>query len=92
MHSNGAAAIVRFQKVGRGALRVVRCMAASDAAQLKSAREDIKELLKTTYCHPIMVRRAPCLHYAVFSSLEANFDNPPSNGFRSCHGRTLQSV
>ncbi|KAG8071005.1 hypothetical protein GUJ93_ZPchr0006g42122 [Zizania palustris] len=40
------------------AMRVVRCMAlaASDAAQLKSAREDIKELLKTTYCHPIMVR------------------------------------
>uniref|UniRef100_J3LDR9 L-ascorbate peroxidase n=1 Tax=Oryza brachyantha TaxID=4533 RepID=J3LDR9_ORYBR len=30
--------------------------AASDAAQLKSAREDIRELLKTTYCHPIMVR------------------------------------
>ncbi|XP_062219302.1 probable L-ascorbate peroxidase 8, chloroplastic [Phragmites australis] len=41
---------------GGGALRVVRCMAASDAAQLKSAREDIKELLKTTYCHPILVR------------------------------------
>ncbi|KAM0840813.1 hypothetical protein ACQ4PT_059412 [Festuca glaucescens] len=39
-----------------GALRVVRCMAASDAAQLKSAREDIKEILKTTYCHPILVR------------------------------------
>ncbi|CAD6244172.1 unnamed protein product [Miscanthus lutarioriparius] len=40
---------------GRG-VRVVRCMAASDAAQLKGAREDIKELLKTTYCHPILVR------------------------------------
>uniref|UniRef100_A0ACD5YUF2 Uncharacterized protein n=1 Tax=Avena sativa TaxID=4498 RepID=A0ACD5YUF2_AVESA len=39
-----------------GALRVVRCMAASDAAQLKSAREDIKEILKTSYCHPILVR------------------------------------
>jgi hypothetical protein len=39
-----------------GGLRVVRCMAASDAAQLKSAREDIKEILKTTYCHPILVR------------------------------------
>ncbi|WVZ75048.1 hypothetical protein U9M48_023143 [Paspalum notatum var. saurae] len=49
------------QKVaGRGragaALRVVRCMAASDAAQLKSAREDIRDILKTTYCHPILVR------------------------------------
>ncbi|KAL5213110.1 hypothetical protein ABZP36_023957 [Zizania latifolia] len=42
-------------RAGAG-MRVVRCMAASDAAQLKSAREDIKELLKTTYCHPIMVR------------------------------------
>ncbi|XP_066321777.1 probable L-ascorbate peroxidase 8, chloroplastic isoform X1 [Miscanthus floridulus] len=40
---------------GRG-VRVVRCMAASDAAQLKGAREDIKELLRTTYCHPILVR------------------------------------
>lgn len=30
--------------------------AASDPAQLKSAREDIKELLKTKFCHPIMVR------------------------------------
>ncbi|KAG0533373.1 hypothetical protein BDA96_04G187900 [Sorghum bicolor] len=40
---------------GRG-VRVVRCMAASDAAQLKAAQEDIKELLKTTYCHPILVR------------------------------------
>jgi hypothetical protein len=38
-----------------GGLRVVRCMAASDAAQLKSAREDIKEILKTSYCHPILV-------------------------------------
>ncbi|KAJ1279486.1 hypothetical protein BS78_04G160500 [Paspalum vaginatum] len=41
---------------GGAALRVVRCMAASDAAQLKSAREEIKDLLKTTYCHPILVR------------------------------------
>ncbi|KAI4975147.1 hypothetical protein ZWY2020_048754 [Hordeum vulgare] len=30
-------------------------MAASDAAQLKSAREDIKEILKTTYCHSILL-------------------------------------
>ncbi|KAK2995665.1 hypothetical protein RJ640_006125 [Escallonia rubra] len=29
---------------------------ASDSDQLKSAREDIKELLKTTFCHPILVR------------------------------------
>ncbi|PSS00417.1 L-ascorbate peroxidase [Actinidia chinensis var. chinensis] len=29
---------------------------ASDPDQLKSAREDIKELLKTTFCHPILVR------------------------------------
>ncbi|KAL2520015.1 L-ascorbate peroxidase S [Forsythia ovata] len=29
---------------------------ASDPEQLKSAREDIKELLKTTFCHPILVR------------------------------------
>ncbi|KAJ8510176.1 hypothetical protein OPV22_000610 [Ensete ventricosum] len=30
--------------------------ASSDPAQLRSAREDIKELLKTTFCHPILVR------------------------------------
>ncbi|XP_009629388.1 putative L-ascorbate peroxidase 6, chloroplastic/mitochondrial isoform X1 [Nicotiana tabacum] len=30
--------------------------AASDSDQLKSAREDIKELLKNTFCHPILVR------------------------------------
>ncbi|XP_073265164.1 probable L-ascorbate peroxidase 6, chloroplastic/mitochondrial isoform X2 [Populus alba] len=30
--------------------------AASDSAQLKSAREDIKELLKSKFCHPILVR------------------------------------
>lgn len=28
----------------------------SDPEQLKSAREDIKELLKTKFCHPILVR------------------------------------
>lgn len=29
--------------------------AASNPDQLKSAREDIKELLRTTFCHPILV-------------------------------------
>ncbi|XP_011624374.1 probable L-ascorbate peroxidase 6, chloroplastic isoform X2 [Amborella trichopoda] len=29
---------------------------ASDPDQLKKAREDIRQLLKTTFCHPIMVR------------------------------------
>ncbi|XP_059630731.1 probable L-ascorbate peroxidase 6, chloroplastic/mitochondrial isoform X2 [Cornus florida] len=29
---------------------------ASDPDQLKSAREDIKELLKTKFCHPLLVR------------------------------------
>ncbi|CAM8980224.1 unnamed protein product [Rhodiola kirilowii] len=29
---------------------------ASDPAQLKSAREDIRELLRTQFCHPILVR------------------------------------
>lgn len=29
--------------------------AASAPEQLKSAKEDIKELLRTTFCHPIMV-------------------------------------
>ncbi|KAG2566302.1 probable L-ascorbate peroxidase 7, chloroplastic [Panicum virgatum] len=40
--------------------RAVRCSAAataaSDATQLKATREDISELLRTTHCHPILVR------------------------------------
>lgn len=32
----------------------VSCVA-SDPEQLRKAREDIKELLKTTFCHPILV-------------------------------------
>lgn len=32
--------------------------------QLKSAREDIKELLKTSFCHPILV--IPHFHFACF--------------------------
>ncbi|KAL2892934.1 L-ascorbate peroxidase T chloroplastic [Bienertia sinuspersici] len=46
----------------RGGLRHVtktrfstKCFA-SDPTQLKNAREDIKELLNTKFCHPIMVR------------------------------------
>jgi L-ascorbate peroxidase len=35
---------------------------ASDPAQLKSAKEDIKELLKTKFCHPILVRRMKKLY------------------------------
>ncbi|KAG2330164.1 hypothetical protein Bca52824_001344 [Brassica carinata] len=33
-----------------------QCTAATDPEQLKSAREDIKELLNTKFCHPILVR------------------------------------
>ncbi|KAL5215831.1 hypothetical protein ABZP36_007232 [Zizania latifolia] len=39
--------------------RWVRCMAAAAAAvpaELKAARKDIRELLRTTHCHPILVR------------------------------------
>ncbi|WOL00878.1 putative L-ascorbate peroxidase 6, chloroplastic [Canna indica] len=46
-----------FQRraIGSGRGMSVVC-AASDPAQLRSAREDIKELLRTTFCHPILVR------------------------------------
>ncbi|WVZ85718.1 hypothetical protein U9M48_032609 [Paspalum notatum var. saurae] len=50
--------------------RVVRCAAvaaASDATQLKAAREDIRELLRTTYCHPILLPNA--LQCAVVNGL-----------------------
>ncbi|KAM3308723.1 putative L-ascorbate peroxidase 6, chloroplastic/mitochondrial [Capsicum chacoense] len=55
--------VFRYQKqslvrVSSGSFSTVastKC-AASDPDQLKSAREDIKELLKTKFCHPILVR------------------------------------
>ncbi|EXB60099.1 L-ascorbate peroxidase T [Morus notabilis] len=40
---------------GFSAASAPKC-AASDTEQLKSAREDIKQLLKNTFCHPILVR------------------------------------
>ncbi|PHU14582.1 L-ascorbate peroxidase T, chloroplastic [Capsicum chinense] len=53
--------VFRYQKqslvrVSSGSFSTVaspKC-AASDPDQLKSAREDIKELLKTKFCHPIL--------------------------------------
>ncbi|KAJ0789515.1 putative L-ascorbate peroxidase [Helianthus annuus] len=46
---------VRVSGGDLGAVVVTKCVA-SDPVQIKSAREDIKELLKTTFCHPILVR------------------------------------
>ncbi|KAL9396127.1 hypothetical protein Peur_010380 [Populus x canadensis] len=43
-----------FQDQKRSSMSTVA--AASDPVQLKSAREDIKELLKSKSCHPILVR------------------------------------
>ncbi|XP_062101464.1 probable L-ascorbate peroxidase 6, chloroplastic/mitochondrial isoform X2 [Humulus lupulus] len=40
---------------GFSAVSAPKCFA-SDPDQLKNAREDIKELLKTNFCHPILVR------------------------------------
>lgn len=42
----------------RGRADVVRTVEAiaSDPGQLRAAREDIKELLRETYCHPILIR------------------------------------
>lgn len=59
---SGSARSAKAAGRGGGALRVVRCMAASDAVQLKSAREDIRDILKTTYCHPIMVTGSSAFH------------------------------
>ncbi|XP_024976158.1 probable L-ascorbate peroxidase 6, chloroplastic/mitochondrial isoform X1 [Cynara cardunculus var. scolymus] len=38
-----------------GTVVTTKCFT-SDPDQLKSAREDIKDVLKTTFCHPILVR------------------------------------
>ena len=45
---------------------------ASDPAQLKNAREDIKDLLKTTFCHPIMVIISYTWFTATFYDFELN--------------------
>ncbi|KAJ6805772.1 putative L-ascorbate peroxidase 6, chloroplastic [Iris pallida] len=44
-----------FQK-RRAVVSSASAPAAADVSQLKAAREDIKELLKTTFCHPILIR------------------------------------
>ncbi|XP_023550083.1 probable L-ascorbate peroxidase 6, chloroplastic/mitochondrial [Cucurbita pepo subsp. pepo] len=45
----------RVSNRGFSAASNPKCLA-SDPEQLKNAREDIKQLLKTTFCHPILVR------------------------------------
>ncbi|XP_073285977.1 probable L-ascorbate peroxidase 6, chloroplastic/mitochondrial isoform X1 [Primulina huaijiensis] len=52
-------ASLRFSngRIGYSTVASPKCFA-SDPEQLKSAREDIKELLKTKFCHPILVRLA----------------------------------
>lgn len=47
--------VVRVSERGLSSAATPKC-AASDPDQLKSAREDIKELLKSNFCHPILVR------------------------------------
>ena len=46
--------VVRVSERGLSSAATPKC-AASDPDQLKSAREDIKELLKSNFCHPILV-------------------------------------
>ncbi|PKA66790.1 L-ascorbate peroxidase T, chloroplastic [Apostasia shenzhenica] len=52
-----------------------RC-AASDPAQLKSVREDIRELLRTKFCHPILVR----LGWHDSGTYDKNIDEWPQRG------------
>ncbi|KAJ4950337.1 hypothetical protein NE237_027169 [Protea cynaroides] len=49
---------------------------ASDPEQLKSAREDIKELLKNTFCHPILVR----LGWHDSGTYDCNIEEWPQRG------------
>ncbi|CAA0827912.1 L-ascorbate peroxidase T- chloroplastic [Striga hermonthica] len=55
LHQKSAVRGFSSRRIGYSTAAAPRC-AASVPEQLKSAREDIKELLKTTFCHPIMVR------------------------------------
>ena len=47
--------MVRVSERGLSSTASPKCAAASDPDQLKSAREDIKKLLDTSFCHPILV-------------------------------------
>lgn len=49
---------------------------ASDPDQLKSAREDIKELLKTKFCHPLLIR----LGWHDAGTYNKNIDEFPQRG------------
>ncbi|KAG9458881.1 hypothetical protein H6P81_003389 [Aristolochia fimbriata] len=49
---------------------------ASNPAQLKSAREDIRELLRTQYCHPILVR----LGWHDAGTYDKNIEDWPQRG------------
>ncbi|GMI90858.1 thylakoidal ascorbate peroxidase [Hibiscus trionum] len=53
-HQRGSAVNVSTSG-GLGSVAIPKC-AASYTDQLKGAREDIRELLKSKYCHPILVR------------------------------------
>ncbi|KAJ0241446.1 L-ascorbate peroxidase T [Hirschfeldia incana] len=50
-----SSSLIQRKNPNRGSSSFV-IAAASDAAQLKSAKEDIKVLLRTKFCHPILVR------------------------------------
>ena len=42
---------------------------ASDPDQLKNARTDIEELLRTAFCHPILVYKISAIFYSSFLSM-----------------------
>ncbi|KAL3504204.1 hypothetical protein ACH5RR_034045 [Cinchona calisaya] len=50
-----ASRLLRNGSSSYSAVSAPKCFA-SDPEQLKNAREDIKEILKTNFCHPILVR------------------------------------
>ncbi|KAG0470949.1 hypothetical protein HPP92_015495 [Vanilla planifolia] len=71
-----------FQRAGgrafsssAGRVAGMRC-AASDPAQLRSAREDIRELLKTKFCHPILIR----LGWHDAGTFDKNIEEWPQRG------------
>ncbi|KAL8132806.1 hypothetical protein AgCh_008330 [Apium graveolens] len=53
LHRNKSA--IRLSRKNLSTVSSPKCFA-SNIEELKSAREDFKELLKSTFCHPIMVR------------------------------------
>ncbi|GAB2219872.1 hypothetical protein Drorol1_Dr00007511 [Drosera rotundifolia] len=72
MQSKKSLSCVAARSGFRGGVLVTKCSASKE--QLKSAKEDIKELLRTQFCHPILYGVGVCSWKLVLSWFEVELD------------------